>query len=101
MDNIQDYIKKLKERSFYKSIKKAQKKYKSNILNKMPSNRKITQKVEAFDSNVTKRGNVPPSLVKKGRKHPVGPILLVVFIFVVIGSVIVQMLSIIQKSKIF
>ncbi|ETW39324.1 hypothetical protein PFNF135_06296, partial [Plasmodium falciparum NF135/5.C10] len=52
----------------------------------MPSNRKITQKVEAFDSNVTKRGNVPPSLVKKGRKHPVGPILLVVFIFVVIGS---------------
>ncbi|CRG94394.1 ribosome associated membrane protein RAMP4, putative [Plasmodium gallinaceum] len=67
----------------------------------MPSNRKISQKVEAFDSNVSKRGKVPPSLVKKGRKHPVGPTLLVVFIFVVIGSVIVQMLSIIQKSKIF
>ncbi|ETW45448.1 hypothetical protein PFNF135_00369 [Plasmodium falciparum NF135/5.C10] len=35
MDNIQDYIKKLKEKSFYKSIKKAQKRYKSNILNKV------------------------------------------------------------------
>ncbi|CRG98659.1 ribosome associated membrane protein RAMP4, putative [Plasmodium relictum] len=67
----------------------------------MPSNRKILQKVEAFDNNVSKRGKVPTSLVKKGRKHTVGPILLVVFIFVVIGSVIVQMLSIIQKSKIF
>ncbi|SCN43032.1 ribosome associated membrane protein RAMP4, putative [Plasmodium ovale] len=67
----------------------------------MANSRKISQKVEAFDNNITHRGNVPPSLVKKGKKHPVGPILLIVFIFVVIGSVIVQILSIIQKSKTF
>ncbi|GAW79419.1 ribosome associated membrane protein RAMP4 [Plasmodium gonderi] len=67
----------------------------------MPCSRKITQKVYAFDNNITNRGNVPVSLVKKGKKHPVGPILLVLFIFVVIGSVIVQILSIIQKSKSF
>ncbi|SBT70511.1 ribosome associated membrane protein RAMP4, putative [Plasmodium malariae] len=87
MDTIQDYVKNLKENSFFKSFKKAHKKYKSNILNKMPSNRKISQKVDAFDNNIVHRGNVPTSLVKKERKHPVGPILLLVFIFVVIGSV--------------
>ncbi|CAA9986658.1 ribosome associated membrane protein, putative [Plasmodium knowlesi strain H] len=101
MDNLQDFVKNLKEKSLYKSFKKVHKKYKSRFLNKMASNRKISQKVDAFDNNITQRGNVPTSLVKKGKKHPVGPILLVIFIFVVIGSVFIQILSMIQKSKTF
>ncbi|EUD66722.1 hypothetical protein C922_02707 [Plasmodium inui San Antonio 1] len=101
MDSLTDFAKNFKERSLYKSFKKVQKKYKLRFLGKMASNRKINQKVDAFDNNITHRGNVPPSLVKKGKKHPVGPILLVIFIFVVIGSVIIQMLSMIHKSKVF
>ncbi|VWU48798.1 ribosome associated membrane protein RAMP4, putative [Hepatocystis sp. ex Piliocolobus tephrosceles] len=68
---------------------------------KQVTNRKINQKVEAFDNNIKNRGNVPPSLVKKPKKYPVGPVLLVIFLFVVIGSVIVQILNVIQKKGYF
>ncbi|CAG9482351.1 ribosome associated membrane protein RAMP4, putative [Plasmodium vivax] len=101
MDSLQDFVKSLKEKSLYQSFKKVHKKYKFRFLSKMASNRKISQKINAFDNNITHRGNVPASLVKKGKKHPVGPILLVIFVFVVIGSVFIQMLSMIQKSKVF
>lgn len=52
----------------------------------MVNSRRIAKKVEAFDDNVNKRGNVPTSLIKKESKYAVGPALLVIFIFVVIGS---------------
>ncbi|CAD2085484.1 ribosome associated membrane protein RAMP4, putative [Plasmodium vinckei] len=66
---------------------------------KVPTNRKITKKVETFDNNITNRGNVPTSVAKKGKKYPVGPILLGIFIFIVIGSVVIQILNIYNRSN--
>ncbi|CDU16349.1 hypothetical protein YYC_05040 [Plasmodium yoelii 17X] len=65
----------------------------------MASNRKINKKIETFDNNITNRGNVPTSIAKKGKKYTVGPILLGIFIFIVIGSVVIQILNILSKSK--
>jgi hypothetical protein len=42
--------------------------------------------VEKFEKNITKRGSVPETTVKKGKDYPVGPVLLGFFVFVVIGS---------------
>lgn len=50
------------------------------------SRRLADRKVGRFEKNITKRGAVPETSVKKGKDYPVGPILLGFFIFVVIGS---------------
>lgn len=50
------------------------------------SRRLADRKVERFEKNITKRGTVPETTIKKGKDYPVGPILLGFFIFVVIGS---------------
>ncbi|KAK9276561.1 hypothetical protein L1049_006096 [Liquidambar formosana] len=50
------------------------------------SRRLADRKVEKFEKNITKRGAVPETTVKKGNDYPVGPVLLGFFIFVVIGS---------------
>ena len=50
------------------------------------SRRLADRKVEKFDKNITKRGSVPETTVKKGSDYPVGPVLLGFFVFVVIGS---------------
>lgn len=42
--------------------------------------------MEKFEKNITKRGSVPETTVKKGNDYPVGPVLLGFFVFVVIGS---------------
>lgn len=64
--------------------------------NKMPgtTNPKIRAKNQAYQSNVNHRGNVKASLRKdKDYKYPVGYATLGVFIFVVIGSAIFEMLK--------
>ncbi len=48
---------------------------------------------EVYNSNVEKRGQVPPSLTKKEDKFPVGPVLLGFFLFVVVGSALFQILN--------
>ncbi len=48
---------------------------------------------EVYNSNVEKRGAVPPSLTKKEDKFPVGPVLLGFFLFVVVGSALFQILN--------
>lgn len=50
------------------------------------SRRVADRKNEKFQKNVTKRGFVPETTVKKGTDYPVGPVLLGFFVFVVIGS---------------
>ena len=50
------------------------------------SRRLADRKSAKFQKNITKRGSVPETTVKKGNDYPVGPILLGFFIFVVIGS---------------
>ncbi|KAJ0973642.1 hypothetical protein J5N97_015607 [Dioscorea zingiberensis] len=56
------------------------------------SRRLADKKVEAFQKNITKRGSVPETRVKKGSDYPVGPVMLGFFIFVVIGSSIFQLI---------
>eukprot|EP00820_Chromera_velia_P031643 Cvel_14047.t1-p1 / transcript=Cvel_14047.t1 / gene=Cvel_14047 / organism=Chromera_velia_CCMP2878 / gene_product=hypothetical protein / transcript_product=hypothetical protein / location=Cvel_scaffold984:58610-59114(+) / protein_length=52 / sequence_SO=supercontig / SO=protein_coding / is_pseudo=false len=48
--------------------------------------RKQGLKAQAFEKNVTKRGAVPTSTKKESNKYTVGPVVLAVFIFVVVGS---------------
>ncbi|KAH9626429.1 hypothetical protein KSS87_018732 [Heliosperma pusillum] len=50
------------------------------------SRRLADRKSEKFQKNITRRGSVPETTVKKGADYPVGPILLGFFVFVVIGS---------------
>ncbi|ONK76369.1 uncharacterized protein A4U43_C03F26970 [Asparagus officinalis] len=60
----------------------------SGIVDKaMTTSRRLADKKTAkFQKNITKRGSVPETTVKKGADYPVGPIVLGFFIFVVIGS---------------
>eukprot|EP00331_Platyophrya_macrostoma_P029057 CAMPEP_0176453850 /NCGR_PEP_ID=MMETSP0127-20121128/29511_1 /TAXON_ID=938130 /ORGANISM="Platyophrya macrostoma, Strain WH" /LENGTH=66 /DNA_ID=CAMNT_0017842843 /DNA_START=59 /DNA_END=259 /DNA_ORIENTATION=- len=48
---------------------------------------------QLHDQNIDKRGKVPKSRVKKEEKFAVGPVLLGVFLFVVVGSALFQMLN--------
>ncbi|KAL8161733.1 hypothetical protein V2J09_013222 [Rumex salicifolius] len=50
------------------------------------SRRLADRKIHKFEKNITKRGSVPETTLKKGNDYPVGPILLGFFVFVVIGS---------------
>ncbi|XP_057486947.1 uncharacterized protein LOC130791044 [Actinidia eriantha] len=56
------------------------------------SRRLADRKVKRFDKNITKRGSVPESTVKKGNDYAVDPLLLGFFIFVVIGSSLFQII---------
>ncbi|KAI3850957.1 hypothetical protein MKW98_017983 [Papaver atlanticum] len=56
------------------------------------SRRLADRKVERFEKNITKRGFVPETTVKKGNDYPVGPIVLGFFVFVVIGSSLFQII---------
>ncbi|KAK6930806.1 Stress-associated endoplasmic reticulum protein [Dillenia turbinata] len=55
-------------------------------INFTTSRRLADRRVNKFEKNITKRGAVPETTVKKSSDYPVGPILLGFFIFVVIGS---------------
>ncbi|CAL5093358.1 unnamed protein product [Urochloa decumbens] len=53
----------------------------------MTTSRRLADRKSAkFQKNITRRGSVPETTVKKGNDYPVGPIVLGFFIFVVIGS---------------
>uniref|UniRef100_A0A0E0FCK3 Stress-associated endoplasmic reticulum protein n=1 Tax=Oryza meridionalis TaxID=40149 RepID=A0A0E0FCK3_9ORYZ len=53
----------------------------------MTTSRRLADRKSAkFQKNITKRGSVPETTVKKGNDYPVGPMVLGFFIFVVIGS---------------
>ncbi|KAH7515477.1 hypothetical protein FEM48_Zijuj10G0030600 [Ziziphus jujuba var. spinosa] len=60
--------------------------------NRTTSRRLADRKVGKFEKNITKRGAVPETSVKKGKDYPVGPVLLGFFIFVVIGSSLFQII---------
>ncbi|KAL8447530.1 hypothetical protein Emed_004318 [Eimeria media] len=62
------------------------------------ANRKYSKKIEAFDRSITKRGVAPESRQRKGKGYPVGPIVLGVFLFVVVGSAIIQIISSAQRA---
>ncbi|BAF28697.2 Os11g0637400, partial [Oryza sativa Japonica Group] len=56
------------------------------------SRRLADRKTAKFQKNITKRGSVPETTVKKGNDYPVGPLVLGFFIFVVIGSSLFQII---------
>uniref|UniRef100_J3NDS2 CASP-like protein n=1 Tax=Oryza brachyantha TaxID=4533 RepID=J3NDS2_ORYBR len=57
-----------------------------SYLSTTTSRRLADRKSAKFQKNITKRGSVPETTVKKGNDYPVGPMVLGFFIFVVIGS---------------
>jgi len=64
------------------------------------SKRVANAKTMRFHSNVHKRGNVPDSLTDK--KEPgVGPFVIGFFLFVVVGSAILQIVSTATSAKQF
>nr|XP_043606334.1 stress-associated endoplasmic reticulum protein 2-like [Erigeron canadensis] len=56
------------------------------------SKRLADRKVERFEKNIKKRGSVPETTTKKKDSYPVGPMVLCFFVFVVIGSSLVQII---------
>ncbi|KAH8582823.1 stress associated endoplasmic reticulum [Cryptosporidium sp. chipmunk genotype I] len=56
----------------------------------MAQSRFTKLKGELYEKNVEKRGNVSSS--KKKNSYPVGPFVLGLFVFVVIGSAVIQMI---------
>ena len=63
----------------------------------MPESRKTSLKAAKYDQNIAKK---KPSSASKKDKQPytVGPVMLAVFLFVVVGSAIIQILSSSQKG---
>ncbi|KAI3713899.1 hypothetical protein L1987_72486 [Smallanthus sonchifolius] len=56
------------------------------------SRRLADKKVGKFDKNITRRGSVPQTSTKKDNDYPIGPIMIGFFVFVVIGSSLVQII---------
>lgn len=48
--------------------------------------------------NITQRGNVPKTLKNNEEKYPVGPWMLALFVFVVCGSAIFQIIQSIRAA---
>ncbi|CAI5471933.1 unnamed protein product [Closterium sp. Yama58-4] len=51
------------------------------------SKRVVERKSARFQGNIARRGSVPETVAKKGDKYPVSTIVIIFFIFVVVGSV--------------
>ncbi|XP_024360068.1 uncharacterized protein [Physcomitrium patens] len=57
----------------------------------MTTSKRLAEKKSAkFQKNVHRRGNVPETTLKKKNQYPVGPMVLGLFVFVVVGSSIIQ-----------
>lgn len=64
----------------------------------MAAPQKIRRANEKAVKNIEKRGNVPKTLRAKEEKYPVGPWLLALFMFVVCGSAIFQIIQSIRLA---
>ncbi|CAB3375758.1 Hypothetical predicted protein [Cloeon dipterum] len=58
----------------------------------------VAARSEAPSKNVTLRGNVPKTTKQENEKYPVGPWLLALFVFVVCGSAIFQIIQSIRMA---
>ncbi|CAD8098889.1 unnamed protein product [Paramecium sonneborni] len=65
----------------------------------MPSAQTMKLRSQNYQENVLKQGKVPKSLLKKEEKLPVGPVLLGVFLFVVVGSALFQILNVASSGQ--
>lgn len=64
----------------------------------MPSKQRMRIANEKMAKNITVRGGVPKTLKQTEEKLPVGPWLLGLFIFVVCGSAVFQIIQSIRMS---
>ncbi|XP_076436059.1 stress-associated endoplasmic reticulum protein 2-like [Babylonia areolata] len=64
----------------------------------MPSKQRMRIANEKHSKNITTRGNVPKTLKPTDEQYPVGPALLALFIFVVCGSAVFQIIQSISMS---
>jgi len=64
----------------------------------MPSKQRMRIANEKMAKNITVRGGVPKTLKQNEEKLPVGPWLLGLFIFVVCGSAVFQIIQSIRMS---
>lgn len=64
----------------------------------MPSKQRMRIANEKAMKNVGNRGNVPKTLKTAEEKYPVGPWLLALFIFVVCGSAVFQIIQSIRMT---
>jgi len=65
----------------------------------MPSAHSIRKRAnEVHSSKVTQRGNVPKTTKQAESKTPVGPWLLALFVFVVVGSAVFQIIQSIRMA---
>ena len=61
------------------------------LLAKMTTSKRLADKKSAkFQKNIHRRGSVPETTLKKKSQYPVGPVVLGLFVFVVVGSSIIQ-----------
>ncbi|KAH7280697.1 hypothetical protein KP509_36G009800 [Ceratopteris richardii] len=59
----------------------------------MTTSRRLADRKSAkFQKNIHKRGAVPETSMKKATNYPVGPVVLGLFVFVVVGSAIFQII---------
>ncbi|CAD8098272.1 unnamed protein product [Paramecium sonneborni] len=65
----------------------------------MPSAQTMKLRSNNYKENIHKQGKVPKSLLKKEENLPVGPILLGVFLFVVVGSALFQILNVASSGQ--
>ncbi|XP_030837588.1 stress-associated endoplasmic reticulum protein 2-like [Strongylocentrotus purpuratus] len=64
----------------------------------MPSKQRMRTQNDKASKNVEKRGNVPKTLKASEEGYPVGPWLIGLFIFVVCGSAIFQIIQSIRMG---
>lgn len=64
----------------------------------MPSKQRMRLANEKASKNILARGNVPTTLKPSEDKYPVGPWLLALFVFVVCGSAVFQIIQSIRMS---
>ncbi|CAF3707255.1 unnamed protein product [Rotaria sordida] len=65
----------------------------------MPANHSKRKRAnEVHSARVTQRGNVPKSTKQVDTKTPVGPWLLALFVFVVVGSAVFQIIQSIRMA---
>jgi hypothetical protein len=65
----------------------------------MAQSRKISKRSAAYEKNITKRGLV--SKERNKERSPVGPWLLALFVFLVMGSAVFQVISTAQRGSAF
>ncbi|CAI5525588.1 unnamed protein product [Closterium sp. Naga37s-1] len=56
------------------------------------SKRVVERKSARFQGNIARRGSVPETVAKKGDKYPVSTIVIIFFVFVVVGSALFQII---------